>query len=911
MSNTKKSNGNKKRKLNIKRFSIFIILLLVFIIGGASIGFMAGVVKNMPDFDLEYNPDLSAFVYDRDGEVIAQLRGTENRILATFDEMPDPLLEAFLATEDVRFYEHFGVDVRSIGRAVVANLREGRYAEGFSTITMQLASNAFIGHREKKLERKIQEIILAIQLERKYTKDEIFNLYLNHIYFGHGASGVKTAAQTYFDKELDELTLAESALLAGIIQRPTSFSPYNNPEAAMSRRNTVLGLMAKYGFITEQQAAEAKAEEFVLNENRTQLEDNYPWFTDYVIKEASIILEEIGMESAQIFKSGLNIYTTMNTQVQTKLEDIYSDPANFPEGVDEVLVESASIILDHRSGEIIALVGGRDLTTRRGLNRATGMKRQPGSTIKPIAAYGPALEAGYSPATVYDDAPVDFSGSAGGSTYSPHNFDRRWRGLLTMRAAIKDSVNIPALKALQQVGVDTGYDFAKKLGLPLTDNDRNLSLALGGLTQGVSPLDMATAYGAFANQGVLIESHAIRKITDRDDKVLYEATPNKSVVMSEQTAYLMTDMLVSVIQSGTGTRANIGRPAAGKTGTTQLPPLPAFDNLRNHFRDAWFAGYTPEYTSVVWMGYDETTTKHFLKAVYGGYMPAAIWKSTMLVALKDEPVKQFTKPANLVYTAIDAKSGFLPSELTPSQYIVNEVFIRDNVPKEISNAWIEAPICADTGKRPTDYCPDLVYGVYMQRPVPYTPPASRPGVYPEDHNMEYPEEICDLHDSQSKITVYLCEDQRHRGFPFLALRPQPGQAGGCPDYVVTERKMSSVDTPSEYCDLDDHQLSVRGSGPSPEDRDNDIDLEPEEVPLDLTIDLINDGNKLGILLSWNSLGSDITYIVQRWEDGNSKKQLGSTTGTTFLDEAIDPKRNYKYQIIAGNRLSDIITVKTR
>ena len=914
MSSTKKNNINeKKRKLNKWRFSLFVLLLLVFIISGAGIGFMVGVIKNMPEFDLTYDPALSAFIYDDQDEVVAQLRGAENRIWASFDEIPDSVKEAFLATEDIRFYDHFGVDIRAIGRAVIANIQRGSYAQGSSTITMQLASNAFIGHREKRMERKIQEVLLAIQLERIYTKDEIFNLYLNHINFGEGAWGVRTAAQVFFDKELNELTLAESALLAGLVQRPSAYSPFRNPELAMSRRNTVLNLMAKHGFITKEQAEEAKKEEFVLNENRGQMQENYPWFIDYVIKEASSILEDMGMESAQIYKGGLSIYTTMNTRVQKKLEELYSNPDNFPPGVDEVLIESAAILLDHRSGEIKALVGGRELSTRRGFNRATDMKRQPGSTIKPIAAYGPALEAGHSPATVYDDVPTDFPGG-GGATYSPHNFDRRWRGLITMRAAIKDSVNIPAVKALQQAGVNQGYEFSKRLGLPLSDNDRNLSLALGGLTHGVSPLDMATAYGAFANQGILVESHAIRKIVDKDGQVLYEANPSKNVVMSEQTAYLMTDMLVTVIQSGTGTRANLGRPAAGKTGTTQLPDLPEFRNLRNNFRDAWFAGYTPEYTAVVWMGYDETTTRHYLKAVFGGHMPAAIWRQAMLEALKNEPVKQFPKPSNLVYTAVDAKSGLLPSELTPSQYIINEVFTRDNVPKEISNVWIEAPICADTGKRPSQYCIDIVYGVYLQRPVPYTPPPSRPGVYPEDYNMTYPNEICDMHDSQTKKIVYLCEDERHRGVPFLALIPQTGQDGGCPSHVVTERRMAPNDIPSKYCDLHEHQILTPESDPEPGSENgpnNHIDFENGEVPLKLSVELINDGTNQGILLNWNSIGTDITYKIQRWENGDFKKQLGSTTGTTFLDEAIEPGKNYKYQIIAGNRLSNTISVNTR
>jgi penicillin-binding protein 1A len=904
------SKTKKKRKINIWRLSLVIILLLSFILGGIGIGFIVGVVKNMPEFDLTYDPDLSAFIYDRNDEVIAQLRGSENRILADFDEIPDTLKKAFLATEDIRFYDHFGIDIKAIGRAVIANIREGGYAQGSSTITMQLASNAFIGHREKKMERKIQEAILAIQLERIYTKDEIFNLYLNHINFGEGAWGVKTAAQVYFDKELNELSLSECALLAGLVQRPNTYSPFRNPDLAVNRRNTVLNLMEKYGFITSEQAAEAKKEEFVLNENRRRLQENFPWFTDYVIKEASSILEDMGIDSGQIYTAGLSIYTTMDRNVQTKLEEIYSDPSNFPESVDDVLVESAAIFLDHSTGEIIALVGGRELTTRRGLNRATDMKRQPGSTIKPIAAYGPALEAGYSPATVYDDAPIDFPDGSG-KLYSPHNYDRRWRGLITMRAAIKDSINIPALKALQQVGIEKGYEFSKKLGLPLTDNDKNLSLALGGLTQGVSPLNMASAYGAFANQGILVEPHAIRKILDKDGKVIYEANPKKTVVMSEQTAYLMTDMLITVVQSGTGTRANLGRPTAGKTGTTQLPDLPEFANLRNHFRDAWFAGYTPEYTGVVWIGYDETTTKHYLKQVYGGHMPATIWKLAMQEAVKDKPVKQFNRPSNLVYTAIDAKSGLLPSELTPSQYIVNEIFTRDNVPKETSTVWVEKPICAESGLVPSDYCPDVVHGVFLQRPVPYTPPASRPNIYPEDYVLEYPSEICDLHGSDTLMTVYLCEDERHRGVPYLALMPGSDQSGGCPKHVITERKMTLDKIPTEYCNLHDHQLTVSSSGNGNESPDP-IDLDPvesEEMALKLDFELVHDGNNFGILLNWNSIGTNITYNVVRWE-GETKKQLGSTTRTTFLDEAVEPNKNYKYQIIAGNRLSNVINIIT-
>jgi penicillin-binding protein 1A len=906
MKSNKKQN-KKKRKLNIWRLSILIMLLALFIIGGTGVGFLYGIIKNMPEFDLTYNPDLSAFIYDNNGEIVAQLRGQENRIFADFSEMPDSLKKAFLATEDIRFYDHFGVDLKAIARAVVANIKKGGYAQGSSTITMQLASNAFIGHREKKMERKIQEAILAIQLERIYTKDEIFNLYLNHINFGEGAWGVKTAAQVYFDKQLNELTLAESALLAGLVQRPSTYSPFRNPELATNRRNTVLSLMEKNEFISAKQVSKAKNEGFVLNENKLRLQENYPWFTDYVIKEASDILEDIGMDEKQIYTAGLSIYTTMDKGIQTKLEEIYNDPSNFPEGVDEVPVESAAVLLDHTTGEVKALVGGRELVARRSLNRATDMKRQPGSTIKPIAVYGPALELGFSPAYVLDDAPVQFPSTP--QPYAPNNYDNRFRGLITMRAAIKDSVNIPAVKMLHKIGVDQGYDFAKKLGLPLSENDRNLSLALGGLTEGVAPLDMASAFGAFANQGVLAKPHVITKILDKDKQILYEANTNKSVVMSEQTAYLMTDMLVTVVQSGTGTRARLNRPTAGKTGTTQLPPLPQFANLRgNNFRDSWYAGYTPEYTAVVWMGYDETTPKHYLRGVFGGQLPALIWKQIMEYSLQDIPVKEFTKPPNLVYTAVDAKSGLTPSELTPKQYIINEIFVRNNVPKERSEVWVEAPVCAETGLKPTEYCPDVVNGVFLERLIPYEPPPSNPNRYPEDWELQYPAETCDLHGADSQVTVYLCEDPRHRGFAYLALLPEDGIKGGCPSEMITKRTMAANQIPDRYCTLPDHQYTSSKNNNSTDD--NPAIVEKSEIQLNLQF-IKGDNNNIAVLLNWTSLGTNINYSIQRWENGDRGKLLETTANTSFLDESIDSNKTYKYQISTDNSNSNIASITTK
>ena len=276
-------------------------------------------------------------------------------------------------------------------------------------------------------------------------------------------------------------------------------------------------------------------------------------------------MEANDIPASKVYNGGYKIYTTMNPTVQTKIEEVYSDSKNFPEDMNGELIQSSMVVLNPHTGEIVGLIGGRDYTTQRGLNRATQMKRSPGSTIKPISVYAPALEKGYSPATVVDDVPVSFG------NYKPTNYDGRYRGLINLREAVKDSVNIPAVKMLNTIGVNTGFEYAKKMGLPLVEGDKNLSLALGGLTYGVSPLDLASAYGVLANKGLRVEPHAIIKIEDHNGNLLYEAKPQKTEVLTEQSAYLMTDMLQTVVKSGTATRAQMNRPVAGKTGTTQLP----------------------------------------------------------------------------------------------------------------------------------------------------------------------------------------------------------------------------------------------------------------------------------------------------------------------------------------------------
>lgn len=849
-----------RRRLNIKRLILLIILLGFVVAGGVGIGFVAGVVRNMPNWQPEnIEANLTTFFYDRNGERVAHVF-LENRIPVSFEQIPDHVKNAFLAIEDHQFYKHNGINFYRILGAVWANIRYGWGSQGGSTITMQLANKAFIDHHEKKLERKIQEAVLALQLERLYSKNEIFEMYLNLIYFGNGAHGIQAAAQTYFGKDVSELDLAEGALLAGMIQRPSTYNPYKNPDKAKSRRNLVLDQMARYGYITAEEAAQAKSQEIVLNSKPQQQQQyKYPFFIDHAIAETEDILESLGIAPMELYRSGLHVYTTMDTHIQETMEKIYANPDYFPPSKDDIPVQSAMVVLDHRSGEILGLIGGREHVTQRGLNRATQMKRSPGSVIKPLVVYGPALERGFSPATVIDDTPVSYP--APGKPYQPRNYDGRYRGLITMREAIKHSVNIPAVKMLDTIGVDAGLDFGRRLGLPLTDQDRNLSLALGGVTRGFSPLEIASAYGAFANKGIRVEPYAVKKIVDSRGNVIYEAKPRQHVVMSEETAYLMTDMLTSVVQSGTGTRARMNRPVAGKTGTVQLPDLPEFRGKTGNM-DAWWAGYTPEYVGVVWMGYDKTDANHYLNQIYGGRYPAQIWKAVMEEALKNVPVSGFEKPATIVSRAVDAKSGLLPSALTPAPYVITEIFHKDHVPKEESNVWVEAQVCADSGYLPSPNCPNLLTGIFLKRPIPYD---ASLGV-PEDADLELPSAVCPLHSSGQ--TLMPGENLFQPGWPAeTGGGSGPGETG-----EEVQEEQPAATSPA--------------SGP--------------EAPT-LGGQILEENGRIKVVLTWNSVGSrdSIVYSIERWtKDNPTRYSIGLTTETSFEDSKVERGQTYYYRVFA-------------
>ena len=588
-----------KATSNGKRIALgFLIILLV--VTGIGCGFLTASMNTKPDLAHDILPPASSHIYDTNGNEIANIHADENREPVKIAQVPKDLQNAFVAVEDNRFYDHMGVDPRGIARAIYANLRGRTVTEGGSTITQQLAKNAYLT-QDRTLKRKIQEVFLALQLERQYTKQEILELYLNQIYFGQGAYGVQAAAQTYFGKNVEDLDLDECAMLAGIPKSPNYYSPQNNLQAAQERKATVLDQMAKYGYITETEAAKTKKmEPTIIKPKQKDTTNQAAYFVDYVTQ---LMIDKYGADA--VYKEGLKIYTTIDMDMQNGVQQ--------PQG--------ALVAIDPHNGYIKAMVGGRGTDQ---FNRATMAERQPGSAFKPFV-FAAALENKFTPSTVIDDSPMKVG------DWAPQNYNRTFNGKVTLRYVAEQSLNVPTVKIAQKLGIDKPIYYAQEMGISSfvldgPQNDRNLSTALGGLTKGVTPLELVSAYGTFANKGVHVDPVAVTKVLDRNGKVLEQAEPKQRSVISEQSAAELTDMLEGVIQKGTGTRAKIGRPAAGKTGTT------------SDYHDAWFVGYTPDLVAGVWIGSDDNAS---LGGMSGGLTPAVIWKAFMSKALASTPPKNF------------------------------------------------------------------------------------------------------------------------------------------------------------------------------------------------------------------------------------------------------------------------------
>ncbi len=621
MRNSDIQRGKPKKKSSFKKIFFFLFIVLFIAGAGAAAGFFVSVTSHLPDVTGNITPNASSRIYDEKGRLITTVHAEENRIPVSIDQVPQHLQNAFVAAEDVRFYDHHGIDPRGILRAVFSNVVSGNATgQGGSTITQQLARNAFLT-QEQTLKRKLLEVVLAFEIENKYTKKQILEMYMNQIYFGQGCYGIETASHVYFGKDVKDLTLPQCAMLAGLPNSPNYYSPFRSLEAAKYRQAIVLDQMAKYGYITEAEATQAKAADVGLAnpEAAKSTGSTASYFINYVIQAISD-----KYDSDAIYKEGLQVYTTLNLDMQKEAEKVMA--ANLPEGNKDAngltQPQGALITVEVGTGHVKAMVGGRG---EDHFNRATQMVRQPGSAFKPFV-YLTAFENKFSP---YDTVNNETKTYPGG--WTPKNYGGTSGGKVTLEEALVHSMNIPTIDLADQVGMSKVLETATACGIStLVKDDNNLAASIGGLTNGVSMIDMAKAYSVFANNGKLVEPSVILKVVDRNGNVLEDnsvVAPGKQVV-DETSVQRLTCILEEVISRGTGGNAMIGRPMAGKTGTT------------DDEHDAWFVGYTPEMVTAVWIGDDTSSNAGYT----GGTVPAAIWREFMSAALADYKYKAFDIP---------------------------------------------------------------------------------------------------------------------------------------------------------------------------------------------------------------------------------------------------------------------------
>ena len=623
------------------RVAAVTLLLIVLFVAGSIAGIVSAYSRNLPDISrmADYQPARSTRIYARDGALLATLY-KENRIWVPINKIPPVVRNAFIANEDHNFYHHHGVDFVGIARAGVADLTHHHIEQGASTITQQLARGLFLTDKQT-ISRKIQEALLAMEIERYYTKDEILERYLNLIYLGSGAYGVDAAAHTYFGRGVEKLSIGQAAMLAGLVAAPSDYSPYVNLQLAKERQAHVLDRMADSGYITRAQAEQAKTQRLELAGERPAGLQGFrdPWFTTYAVSQLE---HEFGKQAT--YEGGLQVYTT----VDSRMEKLAQEAVDW--GINEGKLEgigadqAALVAIRPSTGEILAMIGGTHFSLNNQFNRAWQAHRQPGSSFK-VYVYTAAIDSGMPPTTIIDDSPVSYP-MGDGTTWSPEDDDHSYMGAITLRVALAQSRNIVAVKLLEMLGVDRVIEYAHRMGVQ-SNLEPNLSLALG--TSVITPLDQATGYATLANQGVHIASSPFRMVKDSlGNTVLNDQYPEQTEVVSAGTAYVMTTMMEDVINHGTGyPNAIIGRPAAGKTGTT------------TDFRDAWFVGFTPDLVTAVWIGNDNY---HQMNESYGGNIPARIWARFMKGALVNVAKHDFVFPGDEVKKVASCGGGYGPYE---------------------------------------------------------------------------------------------------------------------------------------------------------------------------------------------------------------------------------------------------------
>ena len=652
-------------------------ILLLAVTAAAVLFLLCGAVKTLGmdrwvDFDVYRitGCDRTSIIYDGQSDMVTRLHGVQDRTWVSISELQPSTVYAFISAEDARFFEHEGVDIIRIAGAIVADIKAGSYVQGASTISQQLIKLSHLTS-EKTISRKAEEAALAYEMERQYSKEDILEMYLNYVYFGGGYYGIEAAAEGYFGVHASDLTLDQSAMLAGILKSPSGYAPHINYAASINRRNNILRLMRDYGYITDDEKKQASARRPTILHDKNEEYSGY--YTDAVTKSAAALM---GITVDELIRGGYSIYSAMDSDIQHYCEEMFKNGELFPAEDSE----AAIVVLEPSTGMVVAMVGGRSYTGGISFNRATDIRRQPGSVIKPVIAYAPAFEyLNYTAADMILDEETTFA------DYTPSNYGNKYYGWVTVREAVTKSLNVPAVKTLSAVGVYRAKDFAKRCGIEFDDKDDSLALALGGFTYGVSPLQIAGAYSCFASGGIYNTPTLIKKITDRNGLTVYEYRQDSRRVMSEANAYILTSMLKSVVTEGTGHRLNtLDIPIAGKTGTV---------GLANGNRDAWMAGYTPEYTAVVWQGYDSDRLGLLPSSATGGTYPALMLYELFNHIYPDGRSGDFEKPESVKQYSIDAKTlkkqhkVVLANAMTPQSSRVTEYFTEETAPEDVSGYW--------------------------------------------------------------------------------------------------------------------------------------------------------------------------------------------------------------------------------
>lgn len=695
----------------MKRLFRFLIniLIIVVLVGIICVGALFVYASNFKDEafldeidNLKMN--LATVIYAYDDNVgdyveIERLHSGENRIWVDYENIPQDLIDAFVAIEDKRFWKHNGVDWKRTTGAVLGFVT-GNDNYGGSTITQQFIKN-ITGDNSHKPSRKIREIVRAMQLEEKLSKEEIMELYLNTLFVGQNYYGVQAASQGYFGKDVSELSLAECASLAGITNKPTYYNPFLNYDNNVERQRTILAQMYDQEMITQEEYDSALLEELVLNQNRgSSGKSSYQsYYVDQVITTVLEDLQEqkgysLAAATNLLYSGGLKIYCMMDQTVQDAMDSVFSDTSNFPTLAGEVQPEAAMAIIDPTNGDVVAMYGGRGpKTADRVLNRAVQSKRSPGSSIKPIAVYAPAIESGaITEASVIDDTPF--------YDEYPKNYYNYYKGLVTVKNAVELSVNTVAVKIVNQIGAETSWNFLQNNlhVTSLTESDKDLApMALGGLTNGISVLELTAAYVPFDNDGIYNKPRIYSQVTDSKGNVILECAKESSVAMSSETAFIVSDMLQSVVTNGTGTGAKLkggAQPAAGKTGTTDD------DN------DRWFVGYTPYYVGAVWFGYDTPKTVSGVSS----NPSVSLWKKVMEKVHANLENKSFPSSNPKVVSGTYCKdSGLLPGPYCQLDYrggrVATGLYIDGTQPTKTCNVHYLVSMDKTTNQIASEYCP--------------------------------------------------------------------------------------------------------------------------------------------------------------------------------------------------------------